>query len=86
MSVLGNKVVKWFYSGNETHCEIKQSKEETLATGVIVRYAKDKPNKRLGRDLAFKKAMKQTVELETITKEDRAQIWNDYRSKINQPV
>jgi len=30
--------------------------------------------------------MKQAVELETITKEDRAQIWNDYRSKINQPV
>ena len=84
MPKLGNKIVKWFYNNNETHCEIK-SYNKSFATGVVTRFHKDKPNKRLARDIAFKRAMSQAQELESLDKAERTAIWNDYRSKINQP-
>lgn len=77
--------VRWFYNDNETHCVIKDNKGNDLATGVTTRYAKDKPDKIIGRDYAFKRAMKQSIEIESLSKSERKEIWETYRTTIKQP-
>lgn len=80
-----NNSAKFFYNGNETHCSITDKEGNNLAVGVTTRYAKDKPNKLVARDTAFKRAMTQAVKDETVSKEDRTALWNIYRETIKQP-
>lgn len=81
-----NNIVKFFYNGNETHCVVEDKQGNNLTTGVTTRYAKDKPNKLVARDTAFKRAMKKAVTDELVSKKDREEIWNTYRTTIKQPV
>jgi len=77
--------VKWFYNNDETHCVIQDNKGNDLATGVTTKYAKDKPNKILGRDTSFRRAMNQAADQEIVSKKDRKEIWETYRTTIKQP-
>lgn len=86
MSTLGGKTVRWVYDGKSTHCEIKRDKETVLATGSVKLFHKDIPNKRVARNNAFRLAMTQAAERNTISKEERTAIWADYRATIKQPV
>lgn len=92
MSRLGKKVVRWVYDGNKTICIIQEpqkSKEETaevIVSGEVKRYVKDTADKRLGRKLSFERAMTQAVSENLIPKEERKEIWNDFRETIKQPV
>ncbi len=89
MSRLGNKVVRWFYNGTKTVCTISNTgerDEQPVVTGEVKKYVKDVPNKRLARKLAFENAMKTAAENNSIPKEERGQVWNDFRNNINQPV
>lgn len=78
--------VKWYYKGKETHCVISNNNEEKLATGVVTKFHKDKPNKRLARDTSFRRAMDDAKAKESLSKEERSTIWDTYRNTIKQPV
>jgi len=88
MSKLGNKVVKWVYQGNKTICIIQEpgQDQQPIVVGEVKKYAKDIADKRLGRKLSFSRAMTQAVQNQLISKADRGLIWNDFISKIKQPV
>jgi len=83
--LVGNTKVQWGYAGNSTTCTIKQG-EEVLMTKTVKRFAKDLPNKRLARKVAFSKAMKLISEGEVLPKAERSAIWTAFRTNINQPI
>jgi hypothetical protein len=83
--LVGNTRVQWSYAGNNTTCTIKQG-DEVVISKTVKRFAKDLPNKRLGRKVAFSKAMKLISEGEVLPKAERSAIWNAFRTNINQPV
>lgn len=83
--LVGNTKVQWSYAGNNTTCTIKQG-EEVLMTKTVKRFAKDLPNKRLGRKVAFTKTMKLIADGEVLPKNERSAIWASFRTQINQPI
>jgi len=82
-----NNCVKWYYIDNETHCVVQDRKGNDLATGIATKYAKDKPNKILGRDTSFRRAMTQAADPDNqvVSKKDRKEIWDTYRTTVKQP-
>lgn len=83
--LVGNTKVQWSYNGNNTTCTIKQG-EEIVISKTVKRFAKDLPNKRLGRKVAFAKAMKLISEGDVLPKAERSAIWASFRTQINQPI
>ena len=83
--LVGNTQVQFGYVGNSTTCTIKQG-EEVLMRKTVKRFAKDIPNKRLARKVAFSKAMKLVADGEILPKAERTAIWGAFRTNINQPI
>jgi len=82
---VNNKTVRWFYNGNETSCEVRKE-GNTVAAGITTKFHKDTANKRLARDIAFRRAMDNAKEHESLTKDERKELWSTYRTTINQPI
>ena len=86
MSKLGNVEVRFNYKGKErikTTCIIKNASGEIIAEEFVKKSREDSNNKLIGRRNAFKKAMTQARN--SLTRNERKTIWNDFVENINQP-
>ncbi len=83
MSIIANVNVRFEYKGRRTTCEIQNSNKETIAKAFVKRSIEDVDNKKLGRKKAFKKAMLGTTT--SLSKAERTEIWNEFRSVVGQP-
>lgn len=92
-NLLGNHRVHWSYQDNSgkktvkktTICTIKNSNDEIVAVGEASLFHKDIPDRKVARAITFRRAMANIVNENKLDKETRANIWNDFRTKINQP-
>lgn len=84
MLVEGTKI-KWSYNNNSTTCTIEND-QEVIISKTVKKFEKDIANKRLGRKIAFEGAMKLISQGELLSKQIRSNIWNAFRTRINQPV
>jgi len=83
MSIIANVNVRFEYKGRKTTCEIQNERRETIAKAYVKRSLEDVDDKKVGRKKAFKKTMMQTTSI--LSKADRTNIWNEFRSIVKQP-
>jgi hypothetical protein len=88
-NMLGNHRVHWKYVENggkkTTICTIENRNREVVATGEATRFHKDTDDRKVARAVTFKRAMNNSMNANSIDKPSRGAIWDDFRTKINQP-
>jgi len=91
---LGGHSVRWQYKGNATTCIIGGTQERPFISRTVKVREGDVKIKEQGRLRSFRKAMfhlrsineetKQVTEL--IPREQRAEMWKDFRTEIKSPI
>lgn len=88
-NMLGNHRVHWKYiqTGGKkiTTCTIEDRNRNVVATGEASLFYKDTDDRKVARVVTFKRAMNNSMNENSIDKQSRGAIWNDFRTKINQP-
>ena len=82
---LGGTNIRWQYKNNATTCHILNDDQEIVSRTVKVRH-NDLKEKQIGRFMAFRKSMAHLAEHNIIPKEQRTQMWNDFKIKIKSPI
>ena len=88
--LLGNHLVKFSrftervngLNKLKTKCEISNRAGDVLAEGTVSLHHKDTNIKIVGRHNAYKRAMSNL----TASKEEKTNIWSDYREKLRTPL
>lgn len=81
-----NFKVKWYRRDNTTFCQIKKDEnDEIVVEGVAKKHVNDQSNKKISRWVSFKRAMDQAMNKNLLNKEERSELWNNFRDNINQP-
>ena len=82
-----NTKVRFSYEGNKTTVRLVRRSDNTEIINRFVRVREgDTFNKRMGRTAAFKKAMTHAAATGIIPKQERAQLWNNFRTIVKQPT
>ena len=81
-----NTKVRFSYDGNKTTATVinRATGEEITNRFVRVRQS-DSFDKKTGRAAAFKKAMTHVAASNLVSKEEREQLWNNFRTTVKQP-
>lgn len=79
--------VRFSYDGNKTTVRLirRSNNTEIINRFVKVRQG-DTFDKRTGRTAAFKKAMTHVAATGIIPKQERTQLWNNFRTIVKQPI
>lgn len=87
MTKIGTNLVNFQYKGKRTHCIVKNAGKEIIADVHVKVCADDLAlqSKERGRFWAFKKAMNTLKDNVILSREERSQMWSDFRNNIRQP-
>lgn len=79
--------VRFSYDGNKTTVRLIRRSDNTEIINRFVKVRQgDTFDKRTGRTAAFKKAMTHVAATGIIPKQERTQLWNNFRTIVKQPI
>jgi hypothetical protein len=81
-----NTLVHFHYDGLKTTCEILDINGNAKAASTVTRYIKDRPCKVTARTNAFKNVMRKVIRQKILSKEERTEVWNVFRTTLRQPI
>lgn len=82
---LGGLSVRWSYKNNATTCHIINGDQEVISRTTKVRHG-DTKEKQVGRFFSFRKSMDHLAEQNELSRQQRTQIWNDFKQHIKSPI
>ena len=82
---LGGLNVCWSYKNNATTCHIISGDQEIISRTTKVRHG-DLKEKQVGRFISFRKSMTHLAEQNGLSRQQRTQMWNDFKQNIKSPI